>query len=121
MMDQSMAPVSRPDFGDTRVDALQHQGFGYFLNETNPANSLVTDRTQPGAPASITAVGFALAAYPVGVKQAWMTTTRPCSCMRSVSALSSSKPRAEAASCISTVAMWSLGCRVCVPASRLGN
>jgi len=68
-----MAHVIRPDFGETKLDALQRHAFGYFLNETNPANGLVADRTQPGAPASIAAVGFALAAYPVGVERAWMT------------------------------------------------
>jgi len=70
-----MAHVIRSDFGETRLDALQRHSFGYFLNETNPANGLVADRTQPGAPASIAAVGFALAAYPVGVERGWMTRT----------------------------------------------
>ncbi len=63
----------RPDAGETRLDALQRHAFAYFLNETNVANGLVADRTQPGAPASIAAVGFALAAYPVGVERGWMT------------------------------------------------
>jgi hypothetical protein len=67
--------VIHPDPGESRLDALQRHAFGYFLNETNPANGLVADRTQPGAPASITAVGFALAVYPVGVERAWMTRT----------------------------------------------
>jgi len=62
-----------PDFGEARLDALQRHAFEYFLRETNPANGLVADRSQPGAPASIAAVGFALAAYPVGVERAWMT------------------------------------------------
>jgi hypothetical protein len=75
-MDRSMAHVIRSDFGETRLDALQRHAFRYFLNETNPANGLVADRTQPGAPASIAAVGFALAAYPVGVERGWMTTHR---------------------------------------------
>ena len=70
-----MAHVIRPDFGETRLDALQRHAFGYFLNETNSANGLVADGTQPGAPASIAAVGFALAIYPVGVERAWMTRT----------------------------------------------
>ena len=70
-----MAHVIRPDFGETRLDALQRHAFAYFLNETNAANGLVADRTQPGAPASIAAVGFALAAYPVGVERGWMTRT----------------------------------------------
>jgi hypothetical protein len=65
MLDRSIAHVIRPDFGETRLDALQRHAFRYFLNETNAANGLVADRTQPGAPASIAAIGFALAAYPV--------------------------------------------------------
>ena len=72
-MDRSMDHVIRPDFGETRLDALQRHAFAYFLNETNAANGLVADRTQPGAPASIAAVGFALAAYPVGIERGWMT------------------------------------------------
>ena len=67
------------DFSGERLDALQRHAFDYFLHETNPANGLVVDKSQPGAPASIAAVGFALAAYPVGVERGWMTTpTRPC-------------------------------------------
>ena len=72
-MDRPLAHVIRPDFGETKLDALQRHAFEYFLNETNPANGLVADRTQPGAPSSIAAVGFALAAYPVGVEREWMT------------------------------------------------
>jgi hypothetical protein len=64
-----------PDFGETRLDALQRHAFDYFVHETNPANGLVADKSQPGAPASIAAVGFALAAYPVGVWRGWMTRT----------------------------------------------
>jgi hypothetical protein len=33
----------------------------------------VSDKTQSDAPASIAAVGFALAVYPVGVERSWMT------------------------------------------------
>ena len=61
--------------GETRLDALQHHAFEYFLDHTNPANGLVADSSQPGAPASIAAVGFALAVYPVGVERGWMTRT----------------------------------------------
>ena len=61
------------NFGETRLDALQRQAFEYFLHETNLANGLVADKSQPGSPASIAAVGFALAAYPVGVERGWMT------------------------------------------------
>jgi hypothetical protein len=62
-----------PDLGAARLDALQRHAFEYFLHETNPANGLVADKSVPGAPASIAAVGFALAAYLVGVERGWMT------------------------------------------------
>lgn len=58
---------------DNMLDALQRDAFGYFVHETNSANGLVLDKTQPGAAASIAAVGFALASYPVGVERLWMT------------------------------------------------
>src|SRR5947208_1757618 len=58
------------------VEALQRSAFAYFMYETNPANGLVADKapaSEPpwaeGAPASITAVGFALGAYPVAVER----------------------------------------------------
>ncbi len=57
------------------LDSLQRDAFGYFLCENNPANGLVIDKTQRDAPASIAAVGFALAVYPVGVERSWMTRT----------------------------------------------
>ena len=64
-----------PDLGAARLDALQRHAFEYFLREANPANGLVADRSVQGAPASIAAVGFALAAYLVGVERGWMTRT----------------------------------------------
>lgn len=60
-----------PASGEAMLDKLQQDAFGYFLHETNPANGLVADKTKPDAPASIAAVGFALAAYPVGVERSW--------------------------------------------------
>jgi len=65
--------VYPPGFSEARLDVLQRHAFEYFLRETNPANGLVADKSLPGAPASIAAVGFALTAYPVGVVRAWMT------------------------------------------------
>ena len=62
-----------PKILDARLDTLQRHAFDYFLNETNSANGLVADKSQQGAPASIAAVGFALAAYPVGVERAWIS------------------------------------------------
>jgi hypothetical protein len=43
------------------------------LHETNPANGLVIDKTAPGWPASIAAVGLALTAYPVAVERGFIS------------------------------------------------
>ncbi|MEO7965902.1 MAG: glucoamylase family protein [Gemmatimonadaceae bacterium] len=51
------------------LEQLQRDTFAYFLEQANPANGLVSDTTQDGAPASIAVVGFALATYPVGVER----------------------------------------------------
>ena len=64
---------NQPATTEDMLDTLQRDAFEYFLHETNPANGLVVDRTEPDAPASIAAVGFALAIYPVGVERSWMT------------------------------------------------
>jgi hypothetical protein len=68
----SMYP-RQPARGEEMLDALQREAFDYFLHETNPSNGLVRDKTQPGAPSSIAAVGFALAVYLVGIERSWMT------------------------------------------------
>jgi hypothetical protein len=52
---------------------LQQDSFTYFVHKTNPANGLVLDKSCEGWPASIAAVGLALAAYPVGVECGFMT------------------------------------------------
>ncbi|HEV7814546.1 MAG TPA: glucoamylase family protein [Janthinobacterium sp.] len=52
---------------------LQSDSFDYFLNEYNPANGLVHDKTRDDWPASIAAVGMALTVYPVGVERGFMT------------------------------------------------
>ena len=52
---------------------LQQDSFSYFVHKTNPANGLVLDKSREGWPASIAAVGLALAAYPVGVERGFMS------------------------------------------------
>jgi len=59
-------------FSDQELEELQRLTFDYFLKETNPENGLVRDSTRQGAPGSITATGFALAAYPVGVERGFI-------------------------------------------------
>jgi hypothetical protein len=62
------------------LDGLQRDKFRYFEREVNPANGLVDDKACQDRPellenwpASIAAVGVALAAYPVGVERGFMT------------------------------------------------
>jgi hypothetical protein len=55
------------------LETLQRQTFDYFVHEANPVNGLVADRAREGSPASIAAVGLALAAYPIGVERALIT------------------------------------------------
>jgi len=58
---------------ESMLEQLQRSAFAYFLEEANPTNGLVKDCTRPGFPASIAAVGFALAAYPIGVERGYLT------------------------------------------------
>jgi len=53
---------------DQNLDRLQLTTIQYYLHETNPANGLVRDKTDPLAPCSIAAVGLALATIPVLVE-----------------------------------------------------
>jgi len=52
---------------------LQRLTFGYFLKEANLANGMVPDSTRKNSLASITAIGFALAAYTIGVERGFLT------------------------------------------------
>jgi hypothetical protein len=54
------------------MEALQRESFDYFVHNVNPLNGLIADKTQPGSPASIAAVGLALSSYPVGVERGFV-------------------------------------------------
>lgn len=85
---QNFSVVVKPrqlNFSDTELEALQRLTFDYFLKETNPQNGLVPDSTREGAPCSITATGFALAAYPIGVERKFIT--RPAAIKRTLTTL----------------------------------
>lgn len=60
-------------WNEEMLDSLERETFEYFRYEDNPANGLVADKTQSGTPASIAAVGFALAAYPVSVEREFIS------------------------------------------------
>jgi hypothetical protein len=65
--------MNDPNASPEVMEALQRDTFNYFVHEANPANGLVIDKTKPGTPASIAAVGLALSSYPVGVERGFMT------------------------------------------------
>jgi len=54
---------------DEDLDRLQVTTLQYYLHETNPANGLIRDKTDPAAPCSIAAVGLGLATIPVLIER----------------------------------------------------
>jgi hypothetical protein len=54
------------------LDLLQRETFGYFLKETNEQTGLIADKTQPGSPSSIAAVGMALSCYVTGIERGYI-------------------------------------------------
>jgi hypothetical protein len=65
--------MNPPMMSHETLDTIQRETFDYFIHEVNPLNGLIPDKTQEGSPASIAAVGLALAAYPVGVERNFLT------------------------------------------------
>ena len=58
---------------DHDLSRLQFTTVLYYLHCTNPDNGLVRDKTEPNAPASIAAIGMALATIPVVVERGVLT------------------------------------------------
>lgn len=65
----SIAPKLTRMPTDQDLGRLQFTTLLYYLHCTNPDNGLVRDKTEPNAPASIAAIGMALAALPVVVER----------------------------------------------------
>jgi xylan 1,4-beta-xylosidase len=60
--------------GDNQLlDEMQRAAFSYFTFTAAPGTGLVPDNSRLGAPASIAAIGFALAGYPVAVERGFMS------------------------------------------------
>jgi hypothetical protein len=55
------------------LDTLQYRTFKYFLDEINPENGLVKDRSTATSPATIAAVGFAVPVWAIGAEKGWIT------------------------------------------------
>ncbi|HVO75247.1 MAG TPA: glucoamylase family protein [Ignavibacteriaceae bacterium] len=64
----------KPSEDDRRfLDTLQYRSFLYFLNEINPVNGLVKDRSQKNSAASIAAVGWGVVVWAIGTEHNWIT------------------------------------------------
>jgi hypothetical protein len=66
------SPVSR---NDPFLDTVQTRTFDFFWELANPQNGLIPDRAPRPSFSSVAAIGFGLAAYPVGVERGWITRT----------------------------------------------
>jgi hypothetical protein len=62
-----MSDSSRQGGDAKMLDELQRVTFDYFLKEINPANGLIADRNEPGAPASVAVTGLGISLYVAGV------------------------------------------------------
>ena len=51
------------------LDRLRRESFDYFRHEADLSTGLIADKTQPGAPSSIAAVGMGLSTYAVAVER----------------------------------------------------
>jgi hypothetical protein len=55
------------------LDTLERRTFGWFWDHSEPSTGLTPDRAPTRSFASISAVGFALTAYPIGADRGWIT------------------------------------------------
>jgi hypothetical protein len=63
-------PVLNPQGTDSEMlHDLRRATFEFFRREVNPRNGLIRDKTQPGAPSSIAALGMGLSVYVVAVER----------------------------------------------------
>ncbi|MGA8231905.1 MAG: hypothetical protein WB795_10530, partial [Candidatus Acidiferrales bacterium] len=61
---------SNPQATDSQLlDNLRRLILAYYLDEVNPRNGLIADKTQPGSASSIAAVGMGLSVYIVAVER----------------------------------------------------
>src|SRR6204780_134558 len=62
--------VSNPEGTDSEMlEGLRQETFGFFRHEVNAQTGLTADKTQPGPPSSIPAVGMALSVYVLAVER----------------------------------------------------
>ena len=69
---QELPIVNKQGTDEEMLNLLQCETFEYFALEMNPDTGLVADKTEPGSPASIAAVGMAISCYIVAVQNGYM-------------------------------------------------
>src|ERR1700735_578218 len=57
------------------LDGLRREIVSYYRDQANAATGLIADRTQPGSPSSIAAVGMGLSVFIVAVERGLMPRT----------------------------------------------
>jgi hypothetical protein len=72
-----MTVFAQPLQGEALLDELEKRAVAFLWYEYNPRTGLTKDRASNSSPdkfdvASIASVGFALAAYPIGVERKWI-------------------------------------------------
>lgn len=70
---KELSVVNPQGTDDEMLTVLQAETFKYFLNEINLETGLIADKTQPGAPSSIAAVGLGLSSYIAAVERGLMS------------------------------------------------
>ncbi len=55
------------------LDTLEHRTFQWFWDLSDPATGITPDRAPTRSFASVSATGFALTAYPIGVERGWVS------------------------------------------------
>jgi hypothetical protein len=69
-------PVSNPQGTDAEMlEGLRRATFEFFRNEVNSRTGLIADKTQPGSPSSIAAVGMALSVYVLAAERELLSRT----------------------------------------------
>ena len=58
------------------LDTLERRTFQWFWDLSDPRTGLTPDRAPTRSFASVSATGFALTAYPIGVERRWVTRGR---------------------------------------------
>ena len=55
------------------LDTLEHRTFRWFWDLSDPSTGITPDRAPTRSFASVSATGFALTAYPIGVERGWVS------------------------------------------------